>query len=71
MFARLSGVCVLVEECLSDGVSVCVGLQDTVNQLYISNWLAGCRWLSGIMSVLTFCLRIMNCPLWITACLDD
>lgn len=40
MFARLSGVCVLVEECLSDGVSVCVGLQDTVNQPYISDWLA-------------------------------
>lgn len=51
VFARLSGVCILVEECLSDGVSVCVGLQDTVNQLYISDWLADCRWLSGIMSI--------------------
>lgn len=65
------GVCVLVEECLSDGVSVYVSLQDTVNQPYIFDWLADCRWLSGIMSVLTFCLCIMNRPLWITACLDD
>lgn len=65
MFARLSGVRVLAEECLSDGVSLCVGLKDAVNQPYISDWLL------GIMSVLTFCLRIMNSPPWITACLDD
>lgn len=71
VFARLSGVCVLVQECLSDGVSVCVGLQDTVNQPHTSDWLADCWWLSGIMSISTFCLCIMNCPLWITACLDD